>query len=126
MQRNIILNPGARNVCVKHKEDKNEAESYRSGIFDDDIKAREANPSCTYQIMDGVLKYLKAFQQTYQENIVNYTLCTINNSPVMVPIGSGDNCYLAFAYPETQLTCLKELGSLYLRNAAYEDSIHLM
>ena len=126
MQRNIILNPGARNVCVKHKEDKDKAESYRSGIFDDDMEAREANPSCTYQIMDGVLKYLKAFQQNYQENIVNYTLCAINNSPAMVPIGSGDNCYLAFAYPETQLTCLKELGPLYPRDAAYEDSINLM
>ena len=44
----------------------------------------------------------------------------------MVPIGSGDNCYLAFAYPETQLTCLKELGPLYLRDAAHQDSINLM
>ena len=105
---------------------KHVAEGRRSLMFDDDIETEEANPSCTYQIMDGVLKYLKAFQQNFQENIVNYTLCTINKSPVMVPIGSGDNCYLAFAYPETQLTCLKELGPLYLRDAVYQDSINLM
>ena len=115
-----MLAPGARNICVKHK-----AEGRRNLMFGDEPESEEENPSCTYKIMDGVLKYLKAFKPSFQENIVNYTLCTINKAPVMTQIGSGDNCYLAFAYPETQFACLKELGPSYLKSTAFQDSINL-
>ena len=64
---------------------------------------------CVNEIINGILKYIDAFQPNYQKYLKTYAYCM----GLVSVFESSENCYKAFQKPRLQNKCFRYLGPLY-------------
>ena len=68
---------------------------------------RSRSFGCSTDVRNGVMKYVRAFQEDYQIYIKKYAYCLGNH------VANNDNCYLGFVQPDGQNKCLHKLGPMF-------------